>query len=187
MLDHIFGSRTRVKLLRLFLVNPDVKYYVRELTRKIDERINSVRRELENLEEIGLIGSEQTGQKKYYKVNTDFTLYPELRSLLLKSQLIIERDLSRSVKQIGQISYLVLTGIFTGATDTKTDILVVGRVNRPKLKRLLNKFRKDFDHNLRYTVMTRKEFEYRNDLTDKFLFNILEKKKIVVVDNLFKH
>jgi len=185
MLDHIFGSRTRVKLLRLFLVNPQQRYYVRELTRKIGERINSVRRELDNLEEIGLIQAEQVGQKKYYKVYADFILYPELRSLILKSQLIIERDLARSIKSIGQISYLVLTGILTGVNGAKTDILVVGRVNRGKFKRLLNKFRKDFDHKLRYTVMTRKEFEYRNSLTDKFLYNILENKKVVVIDNLF--
>lgn len=187
MLDHIFGSRTRVKLLRLFLVNPQQRYYVRELTRKIGERINSVRRELDNLEEIGLIQAEQVGQKKYHKVKADFILYPELRSLILKSQLIIERDLAGSVKSIGQISYLVLTGILTGVNEAKTDILVVGRVNRGKFKRLLNKFRKDFDHKLRYTVMTRKEFEYRNSLTDKFLYNILENKKIVVIDNLFRH
>jgi DNA-binding transcriptional ArsR family regulator len=185
MLDHIFGSRTRVKLLRIFLTNPNNNYYVRELTRKIKERINSVRRELENLEKIELITHHDDGQKKYYRVNANFILYPELKALILKSQLIVERSLSKSLKQIGQISYLVLTGIFTGVPEAQTDILIVGKVNRLKLKRLVQQFSKDFDQRIRYTVMSKKEFEYRNDLTDKFLYTILENRKIVVADKIF--
>ncbi len=185
MLEQLFGSRTRVKLLRIFLTNTDNNYFVRELTRKIKERINSVRRELDNLEDMGLIISHQEGQKKYYRVNTNFTLYHELKSLIVKSQLTMEHSLASNIKNIGQISYLALTGIFTNVQDVQTDILVVGKVNRVKLKRLVNKFHKDFDKEIRYTVMTKKEFEYRNSLTDKFLYSILEQPKIVVTDKIF--
>jgi len=185
MLEQIFGSRTRVKLLRLFLTNPETDYYVRELTRKIKERINSVRRELDNLEKLELINSQQVGQKKFYRVNRNFILFPELKALILKSQLTVERNLGRSIKYVGQISYLVLTGIFTGVENVKTDILIVGKVNRRKLKRLISKFHKDFDKKIRYTVMSKKEFEYRNDLTDKFLYHILENQKIVICDKIF--
>lgn len=185
MLEQLFGSRTRVKLLRLFLTNPDNDYFVRELTRKIKERINSVRRELENLEKIELITSHEVGQKKFYRVNKLFVLFPELRNLLLKSQLIIEKNLGKNLRKIGQISYLALTGIFTGVADTQTDILIVGKVNRRKLKRLISEFHRDLDQKIRYTVMSKQEFEYRNDLTDKFLYSILENKKIVVADKIF--
>lgn len=185
MLDRIFGSRTRVKLLRIFLTNPDNNYYVRELTRKIKERINSVRRELDNLEKIELITHHADGQKKYYRVNASFLLYPELKALIFKSQMIVERNLGRSLKQIGQISYLALTGIFTGVLEAQTDILIVGKTNRKKLKRLIQQFHKDLDQRIRYTVMSKKEFEYRNDLTDKFLYSILENRKIVIADKIF--
>ena len=88
---------------------------------------------------------------------------------------------------------LVLSTIFLTAAgyvindyfDTKTDILIVGKVNRNKLKRLINKFRKEMDKRIRYTVMSKKEFEYRNDLTDKFLYHILENRKIVITDKIF--
>ncbi|MBU0597724.1 hypothetical protein KKF61_01855, partial [Patescibacteria group bacterium] len=179
------GSRTRVMLLRIFLTNPGNDYFVRESTRKIKERINSVRRELDNLEDIGLISPHQVGQKKFYRVNSTFTLYPELKSLMLKSQLTLERNLAKNIKKIGQISYLALTGLFTGVLQAQTDMLIVGKVNRTKLKRMINKFHKDFDKKIRYTVMSKKEFEYRNDLTDKFLFTILENPKIVVADKIF--
>ena len=185
MLEQLFGSRTRVKLLRLFLTNPQNSYFVRELTRKIGERINSVRRELDNLEKIGLISQQEVGQKKYYKVNIDHILYPELKSLLLKSQITLERNLARNLKSIGQVSYLALTGSFVGNKNTQTDILIVGKVNRHKLRRLVSKFKKDFDHQIRYTIMSRKEFDYRNNMTDRFLYTILENKRIVIIDKIF--
>lgn len=185
MLEQIFGSRTRVKLLRLLLTNPKSSYFVRELTRKIGERINSVRRELGNLERIGLLFVEEKGQKKYYKANINHILFPELKSLILKSQLTLERNLARSLKGIGQISYLALTGIFTSAKDSQTDVLIVGKVNRQKLKRLIARFRKDFNHRIRYTVMSKKEFEYRNNMTDRFIYNIMENKLIVIIDKIF--
>ena len=185
MLEQLFGSRTRVKLLRLFLTNPDNNYFVRELTRKIKERINSVRRELENLETLGVVHSHNQGQKKFYRADKEFVLFEELKGLILKSQLTLERNLASSIKQVGQISYMALTGIFTGVEGTQTDMLIVGKVNREKLKRLVSKFHRDFDKRIRYTVMTKKEFDYRNDLTDKFLYNILENRKIVIIDRIF--
>lgn len=185
MLEQLIGSRTRVKLLKIFLSNPDKDYFVRELTRKIKERINSVRRELENLETIGLISSQQTGQKKFYRVDSSFILFSELRALILKSQLTVERDLAKSLRSVGQISYLALTGIFTDIEDAQTDILIVGKVNRIKLRKLINKFSRELDKRIRFTIMTKKEFEYRNDLTDKFLYHIMEHKKIVVTDKIF--
>ena len=69
MIEQLFGSKTRVKLLQLFYSNPNRAFYVREITRKIDEQINSVRRELSNLLSIGIIVSENTENKLYYEVN----------------------------------------------------------------------------------------------------------------------
>jgi predicted transcriptional regulator len=69
MIEQLFGSKTRVKLLQLFYGNPNRSFYVREITRKIDEQINSVRRELANLLSIGIIVSDTTNNKLYYEVN----------------------------------------------------------------------------------------------------------------------
>ena len=69
MLKKIFGSGARVKLLQQFLLNKDEEFYIRELTRILDEQINSLRRELENLEKIGLLKSSERNRKKYYRIN----------------------------------------------------------------------------------------------------------------------
>ena len=72
MIDSLFGSRTRVKLLHLFLSNPNKSFYVREITRLIDEQINSVRRELANMLEVGIITSDSADNKLYYSVNQKY-------------------------------------------------------------------------------------------------------------------
>ncbi len=78
MIEQLFGSKTRVKLLQLFYSNPNRAFYVREITRKIDEQINSVRRELSNLLSIGIITSDATQNRLYYEVNQDYQYYKPL-------------------------------------------------------------------------------------------------------------
>src|SRR2546430_12109786 len=81
MIEQLFGSKTRVKLLQLFYSNPNRSFYVREITRKIDEQINSVRRELANLLSIGIIASDTTNNRLYYEVNQTYEYYEPLKAI----------------------------------------------------------------------------------------------------------
>ncbi|MFT4532055.1 MAG: hypothetical protein ACI9T8_000056 [Candidatus Saccharimonadales bacterium] len=81
MIEQLFGSKTRVKLLKLFFSNPNRPFYVREITRKIEEQINSVRRELANMLSLGLITSEESNNKLYYEVNQKYEHYDALQSM----------------------------------------------------------------------------------------------------------
>lgn len=194
MLESVFGSRTRVKLLKLFLTHPNEYFFVREIARKVEEKINSVRRELANLEDLGLIITEDKikldeekdtkEKRKYYITNTDFVLYNEFRNLILKSRLLLEKSLAKEIKNLGKIKFLVLSGIFVDDKSAKTDFLLVGSIDKKKLDGLIKKIEKNFDQEIRYTIMTPQEFKYRNQVTDKFLFEVLEGKKIVVIDEL---
>src|SRR5206468_11122007 len=81
MIEQLFGSKTRVKLLQLFYSNPNRSFYVREITRKIDEQINSVRRELANLLSIGIIKSDTNNNRLYYEVNQEYEFYQPLQEI----------------------------------------------------------------------------------------------------------
>lgn len=193
MLENIFGSRTRVKLLKTFLNHSEEKFFVRELSRSIEEKINSVRRELENLERVGLIKSvvdnsetAKKDNKKYYTVDTNFILYPEFKNLILKSRVLLERSLAESINKLGKIRFLMLSGFFVDNPRAKTDLLIVGNIDHQKLKRLIKKMEHDFEQEIRYTVLSNQEFHYRNQITDKFLFDVMEGKKIILIDNLNK-
>lgn len=184
MLEKIFGSRTRVKLLRLFLTHPDEQYFVREIARRIGEQINSVRRELLNMEQMGFVQSQERDLKKYYIVSKEFFLYEELRALVIKSRLTLEKEFIESIRTAGNIVYLTLTGYFVNDATTQVDLLIVGDVNRKKLDVLLEKFKEQFNRQLRFTILSPEEFHYRKDVTDKFLYEILNGKNIIVINKL---
>jgi hypothetical protein len=135
---------------------------------------------------MGLVLSHDKDQKRYYQANSSFILFPELRGLILKAQVILEDKLVSDIKALGNIQYMVLTGFFVGIQDNSTDILLVGKINRDKLTRLMDKFEKFFNRGINYTVMTTKEYKYRRDLTDRFLYDILENKNIVMIDKFSK-
>jgi DNA-binding transcriptional ArsR family regulator len=194
MLDRLFGSKTRVKLLKLFLNHPEKLYFIRELTRAVKGQINAIRRELDNLEAMGIIevkkvkeprrGKGRGMQKKYYKVKEDFLLFPELRALITKAQLLIEDNLVSKIKSLGTVYYLALTGAFVGEEIGTTDILLVGKIDPKKMKRLVKTFEKELGKEINYTVMGIQEFQYRREVADKFLGGILDGKKVVAIDKI---
>ncbi len=197
MLDNLFGSKTRVKLLNLFFDNPDSCFYVRGISRDLKENINSIRRELLNLEEMEIISAvpldtldipeselakETQEKRKYYQVNKDYLLYNELLNLIMHSRVLADKALLEKLKVEKGVKLLVLSGIFVGNPQARIDFLIMGSVDKNKIKRLIASLEKNFDYSLRYSIMSQKEFDYRNSMTDKFLFEIMESKKIVVVD-----
>ncbi|MBI4122475.1 MAG: winged helix-turn-helix transcriptional regulator [Parcubacteria group bacterium] len=185
MLEQLFSSKTRVKLLKLFLnQGPARDYYIRELTRLLGEHLNSIRRELENLEDLGLVTSAERDKKKYYSVNRDFILLPELKALLLKSKELNEQRVIEQIEKITSAELLVLTGSFTGNSDSPVDIFIVGRVQKAKLEKIIKSYAKETGRELNYTVMSRKEFKERVDLGDRFIFTLLNGRKITVVNKL---
>ena len=135
MLEHLFGSKTRVKLLTLFLHNSDKAFYVRELTRLIDTQINAVRRELENLIGLGMVNEVMGGtddskfpglKRKYYKMNDTFPLLQEIRILITKAHVLMERRLDKEISTLGDVQYAALMGSFIGKSGSPVDLFLVG-------------------------------------------------------------
>lgn len=186
MLEQLFSSRTRVKLLRLFLNHPENAFFTRELTRKIGGHLNAVRRELENLVDIGLIESEGTRTKKYYRINENFPLFGELKQLFFKAQIFHQRSALQRITQLARVQLVLLTGYFSGQAQTLTDVLIVGQPQKNKLKRLIAEVQKEIDHPINYTVMSKHEYVFRHDLTDRFLINILDRPHTILIDKM-KH
>src|ERR1035438_7497746 len=142
MIEQLFGSKTRVKLLQLFYSNPNRSYYVREITRKVDEQINSVRRELSNLLSIGIIKSDTTNNKLYYEVNQKYEYFPPLQQIFgggVKAPRAKDGDDSvpqaGELKSIGHVDLAVYTGQFTRDNTVAIDFLVVGDINPHALQK----------------------------------------------------
>ena len=189
MIEQLFGSKTRVKLLQLFMSNPNRAFYVREITRKIDEQINSVRRELANLLSIGIISSEESENKLYYEVNQKYPHYKALRSIftnkkaMAKSEVKLpEGGVAGKLSGLGSVELAVMTGRFTRDDKPGVDLLIVGDVNRTKLAKLMEELSQEEGHEIDYALFDPDEFDYRLSVKDRFVANVLEAKKTVAID-----
>lgn len=192
-LEQIFGSRVRLRLLRLFLENPGEHFYVREITRVTRSHLNSVRREIANLCRIGLIHAYEDKnsiyangrlQRKFYEANQACVIFEELRQLLLKGQLFLQEKVAHEFREIGAIRYLALTGFLVGEQGFPTDILVVGRVSKRRCEKLIKSFEDEFGRSINYTILSSREFIDRKEMMDRFLYKFFESKKIVLIDKL---
>lgn len=186
MIEQLFGSKTRVKLLQLFYSNPNRSFYVREITRKIDEQINSVRRELSNLLNAGIISSETTNNRLYYEINKSYQFYEPLSQIFGASAGVTgDEDTSEStaaLKSLGNVTLALYTGQFTRDEKSGIDFLIVGDINQTQLTKYITDLEAKEGKAIRYAVMDRKEFDYRKQINDRFLLTVLDSKKQVILD-----
>ncbi len=171
MLKRLFTSNTRIKLLTIFLMNLDQEYFIRELTRKLDEQINSVRRELDNLKKMGFLRSRTKNRKKYYYVNKNFIILEELKSIIIKV-LSSNDTITKELEKMGEVKMLALTGLFVEQATTTVDMLVVGDLDRQKFTDYINnKLRTQ--RPVKFTIMSEEDYKYRLNCNDKFIQDII--------------
>lgn len=200
MFEHLFGSKTRVKLMKLFLDNPEQRYYVRELTRLTDSLINSVRRELDNLMQLELILCEEeksdpdnstvqgVNAKKFYFLNKRNVFQKDLLNLFSKGKYITENQLSDKLSALPNVSYICMGGFFVEDDKSNVDVMVViDEASKGAAKLLLNQFEQEIGRPIRYTVMDQAEYNLREEINDKFLRDVMANpKNLIVIDNLRK-
>lgn len=188
MIDALFGSKTRVKLLHLFLNNPGKAFYVREITRLIDEQINSVRRELSNMLEVGIITSDSADNKLYYEVNQRYEYYVPFRAIFADEKIAATSVLEApagwrdSVKELSGLRLAVAAGVLVKGSASTVDLLIVGDVPAAKLKGIIKSIEKAEARELNYTQLNYDEFYYRLSVRDKFITEILSGKHAVLYD-----
>ena len=177
--EKLFGSKTRAKLLRLFFENPEKSFYVREMTRVIDEQINSVRRELLNLESIGIIKNETFDNKIYYSANNKHPFSHPLTEIFSKkidsapnqdTHASTWEEYCRPVKNY--LSGLVVTNRLPGQDGI--DLLIIGNDKTKKLTRWAEVVEKKQGKPVNYVIMSPDDFTYRKSVNDRFLGEIFE-------------
>lgn len=189
MIDALFGSKTRVKLLHLFLNNPNRAFYVREITRKIDEQINSVRRELANMLSIGIIKSDSANNRLYYEINQDYPHYEPLRAIFADGHLQASEasksessDWSKRLKSLGDVRVALFSGSLVRGSSSEVDVLLAGDINKIQAKRFMKELEDEEGHSLNYTIMSYEDFYYRLSIKDRFITSITNGKFSILQD-----
>ncbi len=183
MLKRLFTSNTRIKLLTLFLLHPEEEFFIRELTRKLEEQINSIRRELDNLKKMGLLKTKSKNRKKFYVVNKNFVIFHELRNIVLKA-MNDKENIAKEIAKFGTVDVMVLSGIFVDK-DSPIDLLIVGEIDRVQLEQY---FANELETKrpVRFSIMDRQEYLYRQKCKDKFLHDIINDPDNIVAENKLK-
>ncbi len=186
-LEKLFGSKTRAKLLTLFFENPEKSFYVREMTRVIDEQINSVRRELLNLESIGVIKNETFDNKVYYSANAK---HPFCRPLIDIFSKKIDSTREKDVRGTTWEEYcrpvknylkgLVVTNRLPGQEGI--DLLIIGNDKTKKLTRWAEVVEKKQGKPINYVILSADDFLYRKNVKDRFITDIFEMEISEIID-----
>lgn len=194
-IDGLFGSKTRVKLMHLFLSNPGKSFYVREITRLIDEQINSVRRELSNMLAVGVIDSDTADNKLYYSVNQRYEHYHAFKEIFTgkktsrsvkNGETNTQQDSSALYQMLSAVPNLrlaIVAGVLVEGSASEVDLLLVGMLTPQKIKTITSRIEKSEGRSLNYTVLNYDEFYYRLSIRDKFLMQVLSSKHDVIIDN----
>ena len=189
MIDSLFGSKTRVKLLHLFLNNPEKSFYVREITRMIDEQINSVRRELANMVSVGIVQQDAIDNKLYYSVNEDYTYIKPLAAIFSDKNTEGDTGAAGGVSwkdSLGRMRGLrlaIISGKLVVGSSSSVDLLLVGDdMSAITIKNLVKKIEKDRKIEINYAVISYDDFYYRMSVKDRFIMDIIRNKHSVLVD-----
>ena len=192
-INALFGSKTRVKLLNLFFNSPDQKFYVREISRTIDEQVNSVRRELTNLESVGVVKSSTEDRKIYYQANQRFKYYLPLRVIFAGVKIGDGISVDKKTSDIdkwqselsdiqNEVELLVLFGVLADDPKSNIDMLLVGDNYGHKLSEWASKIENKEGRELNYMILSMEDFYYRYTTQDTFIKGLFESNHKVIFD-----
>lgn len=182
IINRLFSSKLRTKLLDVFLSLPDARFYIRELERKIKEEAKNVSRELKNLEALGLLISEKQGNLKYYSVNENFFLYPELKAIIFKTT-GVQGLLKEALERLIGIETAFIYGTYATGKESESsdvDIMIIGKPDLTELNEVISDIEEKLNREINYMCFDQEEFKERRKAADAFIYEVLSGEKIML-------
>jgi predicted nucleotidyltransferase len=172
MLD--LRSKTRQRLLVYYFTNPAARHHLRDLANRLSVDPSNLSREFRRLGREGLFRAEVSGRQKYFRLNREYPLFSEVRSIVAKTIGVVPL-IAQSVKTIAGLEEAYLYGSFArNQQDAASDIdlLVIGTPPSETLAEVIGKLERQLGREVNYTVLSRDEFESRRTRKDAFLENV---------------
>jgi len=192
ILEKLFESPVKARLLKLFLRNLNDGFTIEEATKKTRSDSSGVEKQIKNMTAIGLLQSQKSVRKKkgkgsgvYYVANQDFEFFNELRSLVLKSSPASHEKLQDKLKKLGRVKLAVLSGVFVNQDNGRVDLLLIGDgITDNKMHSFLKEVEAEVGKEVRYAFMDTNEFHYRFSMFDRFILDILERPHEKIINKL---
>jgi hypothetical protein len=184
-LDALFDSPIRVRLLKLFLYNPDENFESSVISKKLNLRPVQVNRNLDDLVDIKFLNCKNLKGVKTFKVNRGFEFYDELKELVARASPASKEKMLNRLKSLGKIKLALLAGVFINSDTSRVDLLIVGDNIKPaKFNNFIKKLEAEVGKEISYALMTTKEFHYRYDMYDRFIRDLLDFKHEKLINKL---
>ncbi|MEN8262401.1 MAG: winged helix-turn-helix domain-containing protein [Nitrospirota bacterium] len=181
MLEKLFTSGIRADIMSLLFNNPEEKFYVREIARLINKNPSGAKRELDKLEKMDLVKSEKAGNLKYFRVNKNSPLFPELKGLIAKS-LGLPGALKSVLKASDAKTAFIYGPYISNTSLPSLNLFVVTDSNH--IKKNLSEIEKRFGREINYTVMSITEYKAKKKSGQRSLKKLLTMKKILLLGRL---
>ena len=178
ILEKLFNSRIRVKVLKFLFRNYGVNVGLKDLSRMVQEPLESVRQEMKELQKMGLV---KTASKTHFTLDPNFEFFSELKNLILKSSPAEKDKMIKRILGLGRIKLAVISGVFlnshdsAGQVNSEVDLFIVGNnINKDKLRSFLKSLEAEVGKEIRFGLMEKNEFEYRYGMFDRFVRVLLD-------------
>ncbi len=199
-LGKLFGSQARVKILRLFLLNPQGAYDVPMVAEKSKVSVSEARRELTLLKAAGVISNKSFTKEIFskkkdakpkkkrvqgFQLKTTFPLLSALKGLIVSETPLNRDEIARRFKGVGKIKFLAISGIFIDEPEARVDVLIVGDdLKKRSIENVLRTIEAEIGHELSYGALETSEFLYRVSVYDKFVRDVLDGRHDTVIDRI---
>ena len=153
MLEKLFTSKTRVRILGILISNPDREFHLRELSREVKITPIYVKKELQNLEELNLVLKTKKGNLSLFQINRNSPIFTELKSIFMKTEYFGELA-KKSLKKL-KIDFAFIFGSFAKGIERKEsgiDLFVVGDANENDLLQIIQKIEKRTGREINYIL-----------------------------------
>lgn len=183
VLEVLFGSKARARLMRFFILNPNEEYTFSDIVKKNLLKSTEARKEINIFKKAKFTRERRKNGKKYYHMNPEFSFYREIERLIVRSDIFPQCKSLERTKKIGNVKLAIITGVFLNHEKSDIDfLLVVDSVSRPRLRQLISNLEAEVGKEIRYMVIDNDELTYRLNMLDRFLLDIFKGPHEIIIN-----
>ncbi len=205
ILEKLFGSAAKVKIMRLFLFNPQGSFSLADIARRSQVSESEAKRTITLFESVGLVRhrrsmrgnkvqvEKKTGDVKKmsfkststWSINPEFSYLRQLRELLLYPSPVRDKEIVDRLARVAKLKLVVLSGVFLQNLDARIDLLIVGdSIKKTSLDTIVKKIESELGREIKYAVFETADFKYRVNMYDKLIRDILDYPHEKILDKL---
>ncbi|MBI4156031.1 MAG: hypothetical protein HY507_02240 [Candidatus Zambryskibacteria bacterium] len=174
-LSKLFGSETKVKIMRLFLFNPEHVFGIKEIASRVKSDSSRVRKEMSVLQKIHLVKHRSSGKTNGFIANLQFSHLLPLQNFLINVEPLQSKEIIKRISKLGTIKLIIVAGVFIQEPESRLDMLIVGdNVKKGALENTIKTLESEIGKELKYAHFTTEDFKYRLSMFDKLIRDVLD-------------